>query len=238
MDGPQWMDLVMTIPDDQQLTSQQIRKILAKQNAMADKNRQVDSAIFHYDNAGETLNSPFPQFRISGGGGIARIYAVGEDAVDYLAGNGHKLCRFMSQHCKKPVVEHRYTGMYTLHDSKYLQKYRIKSMVFWKNSNGYERLKEAIMKGEQPPEITEKIESLIREGLHLHAEAIGCSITPDFALGDIELDSYMPIAINKTGTRFVMSAQNVTFRCALNIKQGPIHVGYSKAKGYGLIQRG
>lgn len=110
---PQWMDLTINnLNVKQDMFPDHLRAILAKQNDSADPNRSISKEVFHYQENGSPNTSQFPPFRISANGRTGHIYAVGEDAAEYLQANGHKIKRMISSFNGQPAPEHRHGDLY------------------------------------------------------------------------------------------------------------------------------
>lgn len=239
MQQPQWMDLTINnLNVKQDMFPDHLRAILAKQNDSADHHRSIIPEIFHYQENGFPNISQFPHFRISANGRTGHIYAVGEDAVEYLQANGHKIMRMISTFNGQPAPEHRYTGTYTIHHVPYLRTYFIPRMVINNSRSKYLEIQDDLKKNVMTPAIAQMIEDKIRKGILDHAAMMGCPIEEDFTLGDIAVERFTCIpAKDRKSTRCVTVAVGMTFRAGLKL-EGIIHVGHMKAKGYGLIRRG
>ncbi len=233
----QWMQLsINKINDKEMVYGTKFRKILAKQNDIAQAGEKLDPILFNYTEAGFPRTEQIPEFRISSTGKTGKIFAVGSDAVQYLESNGHKISRFIANYLGRPVTEHRQRGEYFFYETNQLREYKIASMVFMNSAKMYKTHKKDLIQQKLTFALAQVIEQKIRDGILLHAQYLNLPVEPDFTLGDINIKKYIPIKINSRANRYKIAALDVTFRAGLNIG-GIVHVGHLKNKGYGLIEK-
>jgi hypothetical protein len=237
MQNPQWMDL--TINDlnvNQTIYSDNLRHILAKQNELAEDHYKIDEKVFHHSD-GHPNTSTYPFFRIFANGKTGHVYAVGEEAVEYLQANAHKISRMISMFLGQPVPEHRYSGVYQLHMIPYLLDYYIPTMVINNSAKVFSKIKDDLKKNILTTKIIQMVEDKIRKDILDHTVIMNTPVAEDFTLGDLKIEKIMGMPVKKGQcNRTVVLAKNVQFRAGLKI-EGIIHVGHLKSRGYGLVRR-
>ena len=220
----------LPLPENGGIDATVVRAKIAAQMEMSPE-YGFDRRIFHYTPDKHPAAGVSP-FRF-GGGKSFRIYASGEDAVQLLSAEAHKVTRLLELAYGVELCERRRTGIYSAGINPTLQTFRIPSLVLQQSPNQYRKLMTM-----NPAEREEWIGGLILKGLANQFRTLGLTFElddPMFVFGDVSVGGgYSPIEV-KPGIYF-LSARRVTFRANIRL-EGPYHVGHLVSRGYGAILR-
>lgn len=227
-----WMRLSVSLPGTAVVDPSVVRRRLAAQNDNAPGGARVSSEIFNYNDQGYPLDRR-SQIRF-GGGKRFQVTACGDDAVNLLAEEGHKIVRLLSLSYCADLCEQRETGRYEVSFASKLLTYRVPMMVIQQNPKEY-----GVLMGVDHAGKEAFVEAKIRKGLDLALKVAGSGIDlghPEVVLGDVAISGDIH-PIEAKPQVFFLAAREVCFRSNLNIK-GPIHVGHLISRGYGQVFRG
>lgn len=227
-----WMKVSVALPGVTAVDPSTVRRRLAAQNDNAPEKIRIPADIFNYNDSGHPL-SRRSQIRF-GGGKQFQIFACGDEAVDTLAAEGHKIIKLLSLSYHADLCEQRETGRYDISLAKRLLTYRIPMMIIQQAPKEHKALV-----GMDEIEKETFIEEKIRKGINLAMAAIGSELDlshPEVLLGDVVVGGDIH-PIEAKPQVFFLAARDVSFRTNLDIK-GPVHVGHLISRGYGQVFRG
>lgn len=191
--------------------------------------------LFNYEDPEHTFTAQ-PTIRFGGGPGCGRIYALGQDAMDLLSAHQETIAEVFGAHLRDTVQSRLLTGECSAQPTSSPQHYIVRKLVAQPaGDTGFEIARRA-KAGELP--LAEQIrlaEFLVTRGLEEQSQMLGL---PKLALEGLSITSingFRPVQIEHPIYRLALQDVRFTLNHRLT---GPWHVGFLRARGYGLLQEG